>query len=158
MDGPRAAIPGSAPEHDGSTPPSTVKADLKLTASLVLRRRPEAADLSDQLLSGHFQPLSREQALEQVSADPRDVAAVGAFARESGLQVLEADAAKRVVKVSGPVAAFDRAFGVQIGKFGNFISYQGSITVPEALAGIIVAVLGLDGRPVARQRALASDQ
>ena len=154
----RVVIAGSAPQHDGSMQRSALSLNQNLTATIVLRRRPDGADTADLLLSGQFKPESREEALQQISADPRDVAAIEVFAHEYGLQVLEADAGKRIVKVSGSVADFDRAFGIQIGMFGNFISYQGPITVPEALAGVVIAVLGLDNRPVARARVDSSGQ
>ena len=154
----RVVIAGSAPQHEGSTQLGALSRDQNLTVSIVLRRRPDGANTAELLLSGQAKPLSREEALQQTAADPQELAAVEAFARDYCLRVLEADAAKRIVKVSGSVQEFERAFGVQIGMFGNYVSYGGPITVPEALAGVIVAVLGLDNRPVARARSAGSDQ
>ena len=59
--------------------------------------------------------------------------------------------AARTVKVEGAATDFNRAFGIDLSSFGNYVSYSGPITVPESLASVVVAVLGLDNRPVARQ-------
>ncbi len=152
MNSRRAEIPGSAPLPSSDTQPSTISPGQRLTATVVLRRRPGTIDTGKQLLAGDFQPISRELAAEQIGADPRDLEAVESFLRECGLQVTAVDPASRRIKVEGTPADFNRAFGIDLSSFGNYISYRGPITVPESLAGVIVAVLGLDNRPVARPR------
>ncbi|MDQ2712889.1 MAG: protease pro-enzyme activation domain-containing protein [Acidobacteriota bacterium] len=153
MNGERAEIPGSAPQHSESASRSTpLAAGEQLTATIVLRRRPGSPHVAEQLLSGQYQPVSREQAEELTGASGQDVAAVESFAKQYGLEVVEADAAKRVVKVRGSAEALNGAFGVELGLFGNYTSYSGPITIPASLDGIVIAVLGLDNRPIARPR------
>lgn len=152
MNGRRVEIPGSAPLHSGDGERSGVSPGEQLTATILLRRRPGAVDIGEQLLSGSFKPISRDAAAEQMGADPQDLQAVESFARGCGLTVTSANPAARTVKVEGTATDFNRAFGINLSSFGNYVGYSGPLTVPESLAGIIIAVLGLDNRPVARPR------
>lgn len=152
MNGRRVDIPGSAPLHSGDGERSGVSPEQQLTATILLRRWPGAADVGEQLLAGNFKPISRDAAAEQIGADPKDLQAVESFAQEYGLTVTSANLAARTVKVEGTATDFNRAFGIDLSSFGNYVSYSGPITVPESLAGVVVAVLGLDDRPVARPR------
>ncbi len=148
----RAEVPGSAPLHTDNTQKMELPPEQQLTATLLLRRRPGAADMSEQLLSGNFKPISRDAVAEQVGADSRDLEAVESFALEYGLTITAVSPAARTIKVEGPATDFARAFQIDLGSFGNYISYRGPITVPESLAGVVVAVLGLNTQPVARPR------
>jgi kumamolisin len=128
-----------------------------IVATVVLRRRASAADLGEKLLAGVAQPISREDAGE-IGADPQDVAAVRDFAVQNGLTVTEENPAARTMRIEGTVEQMDAAFGVKIARFENpngqqYLSYQGPISIPASLQGIIVAVLGLDQRPAARHHA-----
>ncbi|HLH04408.1 MAG TPA: protease pro-enzyme activation domain-containing protein [Bryobacteraceae bacterium] len=123
MDAGRVEIPGSAPQHAENASRSPVSPGEPLTVSVILNH-PDAADVS----------------------------AVENFAHEYGLQVVEASAEKRTVKLAGTAAQMQAAFGVQLAHYGSAISYAGPITVPAALGGKIMAVLGLDQRPIARPR------
>jgi kumamolisin len=79
---------------------------------------------------------------------------VAAFARQSGLTVLESDAGRRVVTLSGTVSQFSDAFDVELRDFhhadGSFRARSGPIYIPEALSGVIESVLGLDNRAQGR--------
>ena len=151
MDDGRTAIEGSAPHHAAvERSLNTLPDDHQLTATIVLRRKPAAAGVGERLLSGDFKPLPREQAAEQLGADTQDLDAVQFFAESYGLCIVSRDQATRIVKVAGHARNFDHAFGIKLAAFGSYISYHGPLTVPEALAGVIIAVLGLDDRPVAR--------
>jgi hypothetical protein len=90
-------------------------------------------------------------------ADPGDIDAVTDFARRYGLTVLEASAAKRSVRVEGSIDKMNRAFGTDLAYFGDddgeYLSYDGSLSVDADLAGRVIAVLGLHQQPVARPRA-----
>lgn len=161
MDERRAAIAGSAPqpravEHWSSA----VDPDQRVTVTITLRRRQnsKAANVQEQLLSGNFQPLSREDAAQQLGADPADLEAVRRWVEQDGMTITQENAAARTLHVQGTAAQMSQAFGVQLGWMedaggGRHLSYQGALSVPEPLAGIITAVLGLDQRPVARPRA-----
>ncbi len=152
MNGRRAEIPGSAPLHSSDAQESGLGPERNLAATIVLRRRPGTSDTGEQLLSGNFEPVSRDAAAELIGADPEDLQAVESFAREYGLTVSSVNPAGRTMRVKGTATDFNRAFGIHLSSFGNFVSYSGPITVPESLAGVVVAVLGLDNRPVARPR------
>ncbi len=152
MNGRRISLEGSAPQHSDNVESSALSPEQQLTASIVLRRRPGSPDIEEQLLSGHFEPISRDDAASAIGADPQDIWAVKAFAQEYGLQITSADPATRTVKVSGSVQNLQRAFGVELGNYGSHISYRGPITIPESVSNSVVAVLGLDTRPVARPR------
>jgi kumamolisin len=76
------------------------------------------------------------------------------FASGHGLTVVAASAARRTLMLSGTVAQFNAAFGVELQYFehaqGSFRGRSGPLHVPEELAELITAVLGLDNRPQAR--------
>jgi len=123
----RAPLPGATRVGDAD-PGSTV--DL----TIVLRREPGGVPGS--------------------GADPADVATVEGFVRGTGMQVLSADVARRVVLVRATVAQASAAFGVELGDYeAAGVSYRGRagpIRLPSSVAGVVEAVLGLDDRPQAR--------
>ena len=98
--------------------------------------------------------LGRADFAGQFGASPVDLAAVEEFAERYDLAVVQTDAARRTVVLSGTVARFDRAFGVDLHQFefhgGTYRGRTGPITVPGELNGIVEAVLGLDNRPQVR--------
>jgi kumamolisin len=153
MSGQRVSIQGSEPEPRlqerwlADVDPST-----KITVSILLRRR---SSNSEELLSGHYHPASREAAEQAIAANPKDLAAVCRFAEEHGMTIVDEDAASRRVQVEASAKQMENAFGVRIGTAEDasgcrFLTYKGAITIPRELSGIVVAVLGLDQRPVAR--------
>ncbi len=99
-------------------------------------------------------PLTRDEFAAQFGADPADLAAVRSFADERGLAVVQEDAARRTVVLSGTVADFQGAFGVQLQcceyDGGWYRGRTGTLHLPAALEGIVEAVLGLDNRPQAK--------
>jgi kumamolisin len=127
----------------------------KMEASILVRRRPHAGEL-DAILSGEAPPLSREEAAATLGADPADLDRVISFARSHGLTVVESNAAKRTVRVSGTVSQMESAFGIPLQSCETgghlYTCYDGVLSIPASLEAIIVAVLGLDQRPVARHR------
>ncbi|HEX4275857.1 MAG TPA: protease pro-enzyme activation domain-containing protein [Bryobacteraceae bacterium] len=145
----RTAIPGSAPDHagyrrDGAADPAT---RMRVTVVLRLHDDPSVAAA---LLSGKYDASAHAPSV----VDEEGKAAVEAFARANGLAVEESDASMRRVVVAGTADQMSRAFGVAIGQFtssaGTCLSYDGAITLPPSVAGYVLAVLGLDTRPVAR--------
>ncbi|HTS54695.1 MAG TPA: S53 family peptidase [Burkholderiales bacterium] len=139
---------------------SVAKADPaeRLEVSVLVRRRGgEALEGKVKQLAagdkagGH---IGREDFERQFGADPADLAAVKKFAGSHGLAVVQEHAARRTVVLSGTVAQFNEAFGVDLQQFehdgGSYRGRTGSIHLPEELNGIVEAVLGLDNRPQAR--------
>jgi kumamolisin len=99
---------------------------------------------------------SREAFAQDHGADPADLEAVAAFARRHGLHVVESDAGRRRVVLTGRAADFAAAFGVTLQRFrgpaGEYRGTPGEPRVPPELQPIIEAVLGLDDRPAAQPR------
>ena len=100
------------------------------------------------------QHLTREEFARRFGARPEDVAAVRKFAAANRLAVAQADAARGIVVLSGPVAAFNVAFGVLLQRFehptGVFRGRTGPVHLSDELKDSVVAVLGLDNRPAAQ--------
>ncbi|TWE12729.1 kumamolisin [Rudaeicoccus suwonensis] len=142
------AIPGSHREAVGTAigqvDPTTV-----VEATLVLRR-PGQAPPAD------APALSREEFAQTYAAAPADIEAVTDTLAPLGVTVVSHNAAARTVRVRGTAAAIGEAFGVQLqttelpdGRRQERMR-SGEIYVPQALADIVVAVLGLDDREQAR--------
>ncbi len=97
--------------------------------------------------SGKISPAGSAPGRRTLTWSPR-------FAAAHGLAVVEAQAARRTVVLSGTVAAFDDAFGVALQRFehpaGSYRGRTGPVHLPDVLTDAVEAVLGLDNRPVAR--------
>ena len=101
-------------------------------------------------------PLSREEVAEKYGADPRDLKKAADFAAEHGLAVVETDAVRRTVHVSGSIAAMEECFGTELKLYRQgdrtFRGRSGPLLIPANLEGIIEGVFGLDQRQQARTR------
>ncbi|HXH94624.1 MAG TPA: protease pro-enzyme activation domain-containing protein, partial [Thermoanaerobaculia bacterium] len=121
----------------------------RFTVSVVLRRRSELTPPA-----GDF--LSREHLVTVHGATASDLSVVRDFAREFGLQVLAESSAKRTIQLAGTVEAMEAAFGVLLetvevnGKTHR--QRVGPIHLPEDVAPVVRAVLGLDNRQQADTR------
>lgn len=138
-----------------SAPGLPVNPDREITATLVIRRPQQAAGVGERLLSGQFEPMSRNDAERVITADPQDLDAVRRFAETRGLHVVAENAAARTLRVEGTIRQMEAAFGVSMhrafdGAGHEYLSYDGELVLPQELQGIVEAVLGLDRRPVAR--------
>jgi kumamolisin len=104
---------------------------------------------------------SRAELRRRYGSDPADhqlVADVlGAVA--PAIQVTGSDPASRRLTIAGPVSELASVFGTELtlvsstGPTGELVRHRyrtGGLQVPAELAGVIVAVLGLDDRPQAR--------
>jgi kumamolisin len=150
---PRNVLPGSAkapfvPTAGEKMAPSGTK----ITVSVVVRRKTQlkAANRTGK------ERLTHAQYRQSHGADPAAVKLVRAFAKEYSLTVAPDTPGpeRRTVKLSGTVAAMQKAFGVTlVHKVLEGVTYrvrEGSITLPAELIGPVVAVLGLDNRPQAQ--------
>jgi kumamolisin len=121
-----------------------------IEVSIVLRRR---APLD---LSTLTQPVGRREFAAQYGADQRDVERIEAFAQQFDLYIVEVDLGRRTVVVGGTVAAMNEAFGTSLAlyqsEFGLYRGRTGPLYLPMSLQDAVIAVLGLDDRPVARVR------
>jgi kumamolisin len=98
--------------------------------------------------------LSREEFNKKHGADAADLAAVRQFAAAHRLEVIQEDAGRRTVILSGTVEQFNAAFSVQLQQFvhpgGAYRGRTGAIQLPTELDGVVEAILGLDNRPQAK--------
>jgi kumamolisin len=158
----RVNIPGSERE----LVPGHVRvadADLQKDVQLTVYVRPRApvdwVDDEARRPPAERRRLTREEWADAHGAADEDIAAVTAFAAQSGLTVTGVDAARRAIALSGPLHAAVDAFGAQIeGRYApnasaaadSYRARTGSLTVPSELDGVVVTVLGLDDRPQAQ--------
>lgn len=120
--------------------------DQILEITCVLRRRQEAPPTFGVTLS--------HQDLTSVhGADPADIEAIERFAAMHDFSIVRVEAGARTITLSGPLDSLANAFGaeMELREVGERIVRvrQGSLRVPETLAGKIIAVLGFDERPAA---------
>jgi kumamolisin len=143
----RAAIPGATP--------AALDQQETITVTLVLRRR---AAMPAELVTGP-QTITADELAAQYGAAPEDVELARATLASLGLTVTAVHAGSRRLMVSGTVAAMSAAFGTtltavtsdHLGTGETTHRYrEGGLSVPAALSGVVLAVLGLDNRPVAR--------
>ena len=147
----RTALPGAVAK--GRADPRE-----RLEVSVVLRRRGAEALRARVrgLASGDrsAERMSREEFARQHGAAPADIARVKRFARAHGLAVVQEDAPRRTVILSGTVADMEKAFAVELKVFehgrGSYRGREGPVRLPSELKGVVEAVLGLDNRPQAR--------
>jgi kumamolisin len=97
--------------------------------------------------------LTRAEYERTFGAEPSDLERVESFAREHGLDLLGTSAARRSVELGGSVAQMNEAFGTELAQYespaGPFRGRTGPLYVPEGIADVVEAVLGLDDRPQA---------
>lgn len=97
--------------------------------------------------------VTREAFAAQYGARDDDIAAIRKFAQAHHLSVVQSDAARRTVILSGTVADFNAAFDVDLQRFqhpgGTYRGRVGEVHVPPELKDVVEAVLGLDNRPQA---------
>jgi kumamolisin len=134
-----------------------VDPEQEATVTLVLRPRgdtsPPIPEDIGRIRPGLRAHLSREQLASVRGADPADLAAVQDWCGSQGLQLQSVAADRRTVTARGPLGRLSDLFGVELRRcsFGGqeYRSASGTVTLPSALSGPVVAVLGLDTRPLA---------
>jgi len=98
--------------------------------------------------------LTREEFARLHGASAADLKKIRAFAVQHGLKVVSEDRARRMVKLSGTVQAFNDAFGANLRRYelssGAYRCRTGTLTIPAELEFIIEGVFGLDNRPQAK--------
>ena len=128
--------------------------------TLVLRRAGTVSD--EDVIKMSSEPVSErkywthEQLAKSHGARPDDVDKVIEFAHANGLAVVEQNLPGRTVKLSGTVAAMQKAFGVDLKIYQDATgkhSYRGrigEIHLPAPLDGVVESVHGLDNREQAK--------
>jgi kumamolisin len=156
----RHTIPGSerqalegAKAIGPARPDERVEVTLRLRAKAPVAQALSANGAGDDTHPGQRRYLTREQFAASHGADAQDLASVAAFAQAHGLAVVDADAARRSVVLSGSARAMNDAFGVELKQYehaaGTYRGRTGAISLPGDLAGVVEGVFGLDDRPAA---------
>ena len=147
----RSVMPGATVSGDVA-PDERFEVTVRLRAKPSLRSVGEGGTHEDRP-PAQRQYLSREDYAAGHGADPQDIAKVTAFAGAHQLVVVESNAARRSVVLSGNATALAAAFGVTLKQYehegGTYRGRTGSISVPADLAQIVEGVFGLDDRPQA---------
>lgn len=146
----RVALRGSYRQHS----PKAIKVgrpsvNERLEVTLVLRRKQSAPH--PWALDSY---LSHDELAALHGADPQDIEVVERFCSERHFSIVHLDAGARSVVISGSFGDVASAFGadVELHRLGprTYRSRRGHLSVPEELAGRVIAILGLDTRPPAR--------
>jgi kumamolisin len=115
--------------------------------SLYLKPRPMPAGLSRAAFHQHRQTLHQN-----------DIALVHDFAKTAGLTVVEDAPARRLVRLRGDAGKVQAAFKTQLHHYHygttKFRGRTGMLHLPEDLAEVVEAVLGLDNRRAAEPRSI----
>jgi len=128
----------------------------RFSVTIRVRRRTDAPTLPvhphADSPTGH---LSREEFADRFGASKTDIDLVVSFARANGLEIEETSTARRVVKVFGTAEQFNRAFGVDLGRYESptesYRGREGAVTMPQDVAQVVEGVFGLDNRRMARR-------
>jgi kumamolisin len=143
---------------EGATKGANVADDEIIRATVVLHRRTVSTlPAMETFAFSHTRSVpyrSRSEFGILHGAEPRDIEMVLEMAHEHGLTVAQVNAAARTVVLTGPASAMQQAFGSTLSWYdspkGRFRGRTGPILLPEALQPRVMAVLGLDNRPVAK--------
>ncbi|MDE3210252.1 MAG: S8 family serine peptidase [Pseudomonadota bacterium] len=124
-------------------------ADARLDLTLVLRRRTALAPM----LPMATRQQRHAEFAQRHGADPVDMQRLRQFSQDHQLQELACEPGRRALRVRGSVQAIEQAFGVQLGRYQMTAGGEPFVACAEAPAmpdPAVIAVLGLDRRPVAR--------
>jgi kumamolisin len=124
----------------------------EIVSVTVILKRKQSLDLAD--LRGRI--LTRGSYERRYGADPAAIEHIRAFAAEQGLAIDENSFSplRRSVTLRGTAASMQQAFSVQlkdvVHEGRRYRSCEGPLSMPNAHADYVVAVLGLDLRPQAK--------
>jgi kumamolisin len=130
----------------GPIPPQQI-----LSVSVIVRRK---NPLSLPALKGRI--LSREEFDERYAADSADFDKMREFAQQHNLSVDESASSlsRRTIVLRGTAQNIEQAFDVKLNDYHGddrtFHGFTGPVSLPADHANVVLAVLGLDARPLAR--------
>jgi kumamolisin len=130
-----------------------------ISVTVRLRRQPGAPALPSPQATANGAPrpkvVAREDFARIYGASPADIAQVESFAKTAGLTVVDTNAERRTVVLSGTVGQMSRAFGVELNRYQTaeetYRGREGELFLPAGLLGIVEGVFGLDNRRMARR-------
>ena len=151
------ALPGShlatMPDRTGAHP---VRADERIEVSVYFQDTDDAdlTRIAPRQTPAIAVPISRDElTARRATQFTADLAKLAAFADANGLGVTMADAARRLVQLSGSAAQMEAAFGAKLERATvegvDARVRHGSLHLPDDLVHRVQAVLGLDTRPIA---------
>lgn len=153
--GERITLPGSERKPlPASQAVGPIDPNETVRVTVVLRRK--GAEPTVPNGSEHPAYLSHAQLKDQHGANPEDIALVEKFAHQFQLAVVESSIAKRRVVLTGTADNIQKAFQATLacyklpGTTHEYRGRHGSISIPKELGGPVVAILGMDTRPVAK--------
>lgn len=147
------------PSVDGNNIQSVIPADesgnmyftINLTKPIGRTSGVSLQEYADQICAGNlanYPTMTREQFSLEYSSSPEDMAIAENFILSSGLTLLKSDSTCSFVKASGTIAQINAAFSTTIHLVQttatSYYTYDGSLTVPQALSEVVSEILGLD--------------
>jgi len=151
----RVTVPGSERTLlPGAKKVGELKQDEIVHATVILKRRQEpAAPVPGELT---HQTRAQYEAIHGAAAS--GMTAVERFAHDHGLTVSERHPERRSLVLSGTAEAIQNAFGTALAYYqtSQGVRYRGRtgpLTVTDTIGSSVMAVLGLDNRPVAKSHA-----
>jgi kumamolisin len=159
MNDPYRRIPVAGSERHafaGARSNAAVSPDERFEVTVRVRRKTPLRDLVPGAHDGEVPSARRYIAREDYArhaVDAADIAKVERFAREHGLVVVEANAARRSVFLSGTARQYEQAFGTRIEQYEcdghTYRGRTGALTLPQGVAEVVEGVFGIDDRPAA---------
>ncbi|HZW83743.1 MAG TPA: S53 family peptidase, partial [Candidatus Deferrimicrobium sp.] len=135
----------------GALKSAPVHSETEMFVTLLVRRPPVTSFLEKGSPDKH---LSREDFSTAHGADQNDIQKVKEFALQHGLSINRVNPAAGTILLTGPASAFSKAFDVELTTYEHpnfqYRGRTGHIHIPNELAEIVEAVLGLDDRPQLR--------
>lgn len=136
-------------------PPGVTSSQLDLnrsiSATILVRSRPSDISLTDYahgVISGEYATLTRSEFKNTYGASSDDIKTVEEFVNAYGIVITKSYRSSGSINISGPVSAFNSAFNVillnVITSEREYISYEGTLNVPEEFIEIIYGIVGLD--------------
>ncbi|MBV8549687.1 MAG: S8 family serine peptidase [Acidobacteriaceae bacterium] len=150
----RVTLPGShRPAPLNAQQVGAVEPKETVLVTLILRRRGGHPAVG--MDHARVVRVTHDEFPHRYGADAKDTALIERFAHEFQLTVADISIRKRQVLLAGTTAALEKAFGTNLFYFQprtgeKFRGRTGPLTIPSELEGVVIAVLGLDSRPVAR--------
>jgi subtilase family serine protease len=162
------AVAGSERLHPANHQALNPTADsTTVTATVIVRRTPQGKQLKklEEFSAQSRMPrtsVSRAEFAASYGADPAEMAAVEAYEKSQGLEVIESNPSRRSVIVRGPATAMNKAFAVVLQDYdsprGKYHGHTGPAKLPGPLADIVEAVIGLDNRKIPAQHFVTRKQ
>jgi len=130
---------------------SAVNESWIMKATLLLRRPTykgrSMIEHANAITRGEDTHISYEEFICRYAASDADIAAVQAFVGSHGIAVIDSHVGAASVRLQGTIAQFNSAFGITLLAVQKpdrtYISYQGMLSVPAELDGVIDHVFGL---------------